>query len=578
MHYIGAAQGALMLAGPRSNNTLSHQFEKQAARRPKETFLFCGDRRFTFREGNALVNRHVAAYRELGLKKGDVVALYMENRPEYLWHFLALGKLGLVGALINTNLTGPPLVHAIRVGKPSTLVVGSELWSRLLEVRGELGTERVFVDHDPQKEVDADAPGFGALVASASDRNPPETARQLLSDLCCYIYTSGTTGLPKAAVVKHIRPAGAALLGGPGLGLGPGRVLYNCLPLYHSNGLMIATGSAISTGGAMALARKFSASRFWDDCRKYDASSFIYIGELCRYLMNQPERPDDADNPVERIAGNGLRPDIWEAFQKRFDIPRVVEFYGATEGNVGAINLFNVPGSVGKLMPGAALVRWNDEAQDFVRNRRGFLVRCWPNEPGVLLGRIRAFTPFDGYSDREETSKKVLQHVFRTGDAWFNTGDLLRVDWRGNLYFVDRVGDTFRWKGENVSTLEVQEQLSSWPPVAEANVYGVRIEGTEGRAGMASLVLTEGASFDPKGFQRHVDARLPAYARPLFVRLGREHETTGTLKLKKSDLVRDGFDPSAIPDPIFFRHPEREEYVPLTPKLHAELATGRLRL
>jgi acyl-CoA synthetase (AMP-forming)/AMP-acid ligase II len=327
----------------------------------------------------------------------------------------------------------------------------------------------------------------------------------------------------------------------------------------------------------MVLARRFSASGFWDDVRRHGATGFVYIGELCRYLVNQPLRDDDADNPIRVAVGNGLRPDIWREFRDRFGIERIAEFYGSTEGNVGTLNLDGTVGSVGRLLSGSGvLVRWDDDADDFVRGPDGFMVKCKPGEAGVLIGRITRRSRFDGYQDESATEKKVLRNVFKPGDAWFNTGDMLRMDRRRRLFFVDRMGDTFRWKGENVSTFEVQEQISSWDPVQEVNVYGVHIHGTEGRAGMAALVLN--GDFDPDAFRRHVDEALPPYARPVFVRLQSTLETTGTLKLKKTELRKEGFDPGEVSDPLFVRHPQKDSYVPLTPELHAEIVGGGLRL
>jgi acyl-CoA synthetase (AMP-forming)/AMP-acid ligase II len=332
----------------------------------------------------------------------------------------------------------------------------------------------------------------------------------------------------------------------------------------------------ISYGATMALARKFSASRFWDDIRRYEATGFIYIGELCRYLMNQPERDDDREHKVRAICGNGLRTDIWQGFTQRFGIERVAEFYGSTEGNIGTLNLDNTVGSVGTLLFGGVLAKWDEQKDDFVRGPDGFMVKCKPGEPGVLLGHITNRQRFDGYHDESATHKKIVRDAFKRGDAWFNTGDLLRMDKRRRLFFVDRMGDTFRWKGENVSTFEVQEQVSSWPTAAEVNAYGVQVPGTEGRAGMVAMVLK--SDFDGDSFREHVDSSLPPYARPLFVRVREKLETTGTFKLKKGELTKEGFDPGSVRDPIFFRDPRKNSYVPLTPEVFEQLKAGKLRL
>jgi acyl-CoA synthetase (AMP-forming)/AMP-acid ligase II len=571
----------LLFANPASNQTIAYQFEQHAmgdnAARP---FLIYRDRRFSYAEANKQVNRHSSAFKGLGLKKGDVVALVMENRPEFLWHYLGAAKLGVIVSLINTHNTGKPLAHSIRICDPKLIIVGSEVAESFEQIRDELGLEApTYVDTDAESAPYPALPPFSALLLNASDANPQESSQNRLDDQLAYIYTSGTTGLPKAARVRNQKVyAFGQAVGALGFEATSNDVIYNCLPLYHMNGIGVCTGSVITWGACMVLARKFSASRFWDDCRKHECTAFIYIGELCRYLMNTPPKDNDADNKVRVVVGNGLRPDIWEAFQKRFGIERVAEFYGSTEGNIGTINFDNTAGSVGRLLFGGALVKFDADKEDFVRDAKGFCIKCKAGEPGVLIGEISNRARFDGYQDKDATSKKILRDVFKKGDAYFNTGDLLRMDGSRRLFFVDRMGDTFRWKGENVSTFEVQEQLSSWRPAKEANVYGVQVGATEGKAGMASVVLDEGQQFDPGTFKTHVDSSLPPYARPLFVRVRRELDTTATLKLKKQELKSEGFDPRKVEDPLYFRHPDTGNYVEMTEELYDDVIQGKLRL
>jgi len=573
---------ALLTFRPASTATLARQLQRHAERQPERVFLRYGDLRYTYAESNALINRHAHAYQDMGVQRGDVVALMLENRPEYLWHVYGLHKLGAVASLLNTQLTGDVLAHAIRVCEPKRVVIGSELWSAFAEIRPALATlerDAVYVDDDPDNPCSAHAPSVSALAARSPDTNPeiPEVPR--LADMAAYIYTSGTTGLPKAAFVKHERlyRAGAGW-SSLALDFRPGDVMYNCLPLYHSNGLILATGSVITAGVTMALARKFSRRHFWNEIRRNDATAFIYIGEICRYLLNNEPTPRDREHRVRVITGNGLRPTVWQEFQRRFGIPRIAEFYGATEGNVITVNFFNRVGSVGPKLPGMVLARWDDARQELVRDERGLLVKAGPGEPGILLGGIARRRAFDGYRDQRETERKIIRDAFEPGDAYFNTGDLLKLDSARHLYFVDRIGDTFRWKGENVATSEVEAQISSWPDAAEVNVYGVQVPNTEGRAGMVALVLRDGGVFDAAGFKQHVDAHLPAYARPLFVRLKRSMATTGTFKMKKADLQREGFDPSATEDPIYVRHAEHDAYVRVDDALYRQLAGGELRL
>ncbi|MBN1655603.1 MAG: long-chain-acyl-CoA synthetase [Deltaproteobacteria bacterium] len=574
-----------------SNETIALQFERLAKESPEHPFLLFEDRRYSYVQSNALANRHAHAYAALGVKKGDVVALVLENRPEFLWHFLGLNKIGAVASLINSNISGDLLAHALRACRPARIVVGSEVWENFAAVRAthaDLRETPVDVDLDLAGATSPEAAIWADRLCGASETNPIESGRQRLLDGCALIYTSGTTGMPKPAIVNNCRIYRAGRLWSAlAFRLRTSDILYNCLPLYHANAILLATGSVITSGATLALARKFSPKRFWDDIRAHRATSFVYIGELCRYLMNLPPGPGDRNHNVRVISGNGLRNDIWQQFQERFGIERISEFYASTEGNAIAINTSNKPGSVGLMLPNVALVKWDNARQDFVRDAKGFLIKCKTDEAGVLIGRIRQSrrigkftTPvsYEGYLDDEATRRRIVRDVFRKGDAWFNTADLLRRDKFKHLYFVDRLGDTFRWKGENVSTFEVQEQIAKWDAIKQVNVYGVQIPGAEGRAGMASIVLSNAHGFNPDGFKSHVDAVLPSYARPLFVRLSNRIETTSTLKMKKIALQKQGFDPDAIGEHVYFRHPDRDEYIRMTREIYRDICARRLRV
>lgn len=565
--------------------TLMRQFERHVASDPDRAFLIFEGKRFSYGQANALINQHAHSYRSLGIGRGDVVALLLENRPAFLWHLFGLHKLGAIGSLINTHLVGESLAHAIHICQPRHVVVGSELWEPFEHVRArlpEITDDRVDVDRCERPEVGADgasAAPWHERLAHAARTNPVQSARVTLLDQAAYIYTSGTTGLPKAAVVRHNRFfRAAAVWAGLAFRFRPGDVLYNCLPLYHANGLLLATSSVISAGVTMVLARKFSRSHFWQDIRQYDATAFIYIGELCRYLMNNPASPLDRQHKVRVISGNGLRPDIWGKFKERFGIDRVAEFYGSTEGNCITVNALNIEGSVGVKLPGMTIVRWDDKAEDFARDARGRLVKAKIGEPGVLLGKIRRRAEFDGYHDKEASERKVVRDAFEPGDAYFNTGDLMREDHLRQLYFVDRLGDTFRWKGENVATSEVQEQMSTFPSAQEVNVYGVSVPGADGKAGMAALVVRSGASFDVDALRQHIDERLPPFARPVFLRLLPELDTTSTFKLKKGELQTQGFDPQRVSDPLYVFDPKQGTYIPLTSEVYEQIERGRLSL
>ncbi|HEX3346063.1 MAG TPA: AMP-binding protein, partial [Polyangiaceae bacterium] len=402
-----------------------------------------------------------------------------------------------------------------------------------------------------------------------------------------YIYTSGTTGSPKAARLSHLRFLAIGDVLSVFVDATPDDVLYDVLPLYHTAGGVMLPALSLFAGATLVLRRKFSASAFWDDVRRYRVTGFQYIGELCRYLLAQPAKPDDRRNDLRFAVGNGLRPDVWPAFRDRFGIPRIHEFYGATEGNVVLMNLDNRVGAVGRVLlkpiSNARIIRYDVDRDAHPRDAKGFCVEAERGEVREMIGRLpfskrMALGRFEGYTSGADTERKVLHGVFRKGDAWFRTGDLMRQDARGYFYFVDRIGDTYRWKGENVSTQEVAELLAPFPGVQMANVYGARVEGTDGRAGMVALLLHEGTAFDGKSFYAFVTERLPRYACPVFVRVQAEADLTGTFKLRKVDLQKQGFDPALVAEPLFARDDAARAYVPLTREVHADICGGKWAL
>ncbi|QBS39211.1 long-chain-acyl-CoA synthetase [Nocardia sp. CS682] len=536
-----------LLEGAGSHRTLALEFERRSGQpgQAARPFLLYGDQQFDYAQANRLVNRIAHAYRANGLRKGDVLALLMENRPEFVWHYLAAGKLGVVVAFVNTRARGDGLVHALTVCGASHVIVGSECLAAFLAVRDRVPDElldRCRVDEDVKAPA-SDATDLARFEPSATSDDPAETTQHTLGDTGAYIFTSGTTGLPKAAVMSYTRLTTVGrVTGALAWRLEPGDIVYNCLPLFHTNALVIALSAVLTHGSTLALGRRFSAGTFWHDIHRFEATGFNYIGEMCRYLVNTP--PDDRDrgHRVRVMVGQGLQSDVWAAMQERFEIPRIVEMYASTEGNIATINLAGTVGSVGKLRLGGKLAKWDFEQDDFVRDN-GRLVECGPGDTGVLLGPIRKRTPFGGYRDEKATRAKVVTNAFHEGDALFNTGDVFRIDAKKNLFFVDRLGDTFRYKGENVSTTEVQEQLVRFPDIAAASVYGVPIPGREGRAGMAAIVLADGARFDGAALAAYLDEALPAYAQPIFIRVCASLETTATMKLAKLALQRAGFAP-----------------------------------
>jgi fatty-acyl-CoA synthase len=509
---------------------------------------------------------------------GAAVALMMPNRPDYLATWLGLTKVGAVVALLNTNLAGAALAHCVAAAAPRGIIVAPELGDVVADALPHLaGLLPVWTFG---RDLDL-ATGDGGPLGAAEQR--PVT----LSDRALCIYTSGTTGLPKAANVSHHRLMAWTHWFAGLTGAGPSDRMYNCLPMYHSVGGVVASGSVLVAGGSVVIAERFSARRFWDEVAQFDCTLFQYIGELCRYLLAAPPAEAERHHGLRLCVGNGLRPEVWEAFQARFAIPRILEFYAATEGNFSLYNVEGEPGAIGRIPPflahrfPVALVKFDMERGAPLRAPDGRCVPVARGEAGEAIGRISddgdaLSGRFEGYTGAAETEKKILRDVFAPGDAWFRTGDLMRQDERGFFRFVDRVGDTFRWKGENVATAEVAAAVASCPGVAAAVAYGVAVPGAEGRAGMAALVAEEG--FDLAALRSHLAAHLPAYARPLFLRIVDRLDATETFKPKTHELAREGFDPAVVGDRLYMDDPAAGTYVSLDAALFARVAAGEMRL
>ncbi len=541
----------------------------------------------TYWEFDARANQIANWALELGLGPGDSVALFMNNRPEYLMIWYGLSKVGVVTALINNQLVGAGLAHCIDIADTDHLVVDAELGSAMEGL--DTALERPVTVWSACG-VTKDAKDFDANVDRQPRTTPPREHRAgvTLNSEALKIYTSGTTGLPKAAKVTHARALNYMSGMGAALGVKPEDRVLIVLPLYHSTGGLVGVGGALSNGASIILERKFSASRFWDVAADMKATVFIYVGELCRFLLASPPHPKERAHALRSATGNGLRPDVWTRFSERFGVHRILEFYGSTEGNVSLANFDGHPGAIGRIPRylrhrfNIEIVKFDVESEQPVRGADGHCVRADFGEPGEAIGEIRpddARFQFDGYAKGgEQTQKKILHDVFKPGDMWFRSGDLLSQDRHGYFYFVDRIGDTFRWKSENVATSEVAEAISLSPGVEQANVYGVTVPGYDGRAGMAALVV--GEAFDLDALHAHAATELPAYARPVFVRILTDDasHTTGTFKQRKVDLVREGFDPEAVTDPLYVDDPRTGGYTRLTPALFAEIAAGGVRL
>jgi citronellyl-CoA synthetase len=551
--------------------------EANAVKFGQHSAIICEGKELNWQQFNALANQYANSLKAQGLVRNDTVCVMMENRVEFLALLVGLNKLGVTAGLLNTNLTGRSLKHCINVIEAKKCIFGAEVMSAMADVQDELelaaGTDFLFIadtatsaDSCPVWAMDMDA-----LQQQAVEENPPETALNTIGQTALYIYTSGTTGLPKAAVMSNRRYLMSADMSGvAGLKTKPGNRIYLCLPLYHATGLLLGVGSAMTTGAGMYVRRKFSASAFRGEICNYNCTHMVYIGELCRYLTNTPEQAGDADIPLHSIMGNGMRPDIWMNFKQRYGIGRICEIYGASEGNVAFANLMNKDLTVGMTSAEVVLVQYDVDQDEIIRDANGRCIEVAAGEPGLLLGKITPDTVFEGYTDPNATEGKILRDALSEGDAWFNTGDLMRVVDVGytlgydHYQFVDRVGDTYRWKSENVSTNEVGEIINGFEQVKFCNLYGVEIPGADGRAGMASLTLNEGVeSLDLGQFSAFLRDALPSYAVPVFLRIDEDIDVTGTFKMLKGDLRKQGYDIEQIAGPVYVMKNGETVYTPL---------------
>ena len=568
-----------------STDLVCDDFEAAVDHWPERTAVIDETRSVTYRELDMLANRFGNWAQGRNLRRGDTVALVLPNRIEFLAAWLGFSKVGVAAALINNQLTGAALAHCIKISKAHHVIADLETWRAVEDAGRSLDRSLMIWVLGLDEEDEASARrGLDAAIKGASAVRPDRSAREGLTNraVALYIYTSGTTGLPKAAVISHSR---ARLYMRAFAAVTETRAadrVYCVLPLYHSTGGLCAVGATLLNGAALIVRKRFSASAFWPDVVATQATRFVYIGELCRYLINQPEQPGERAHKLQLAFGNGLRGDVWTEFQTRFRIPKILEFYGSTEGNASVFNFDGKAGAIGRIPKflrgrmNLRLVRFDPETEEPIRGTNGLLQEAAPGEIGEAIGMIgtEARHEFVGYADKAASQKKIVENVFKPGDRWFRTGDLMRQDREGYFYFVDRIGDTFRWKGENVSTAEVELRLADAPGVAEAIVYGVPVPGAEGKAGMASLV-SEGR-FNAKIFAAYVDEQLPSYARPVFLRLRKTMDTTGTFKYRKVDLVAEGFDPDKVADALYVR--DKATYVRLKPERYADIVAGMTKL
>ena len=556
--------------------------EETAEKSPDNAAIKSEDGSYSWKEYNEWTNRYANFFIARGLQKGDTVVVFLENRPELLMVYSAMGKIGAANSMINTNLRQDSLLHCLKLNPANTFIVGEEVLDAFEEVKAELNLredQHIYFLRDKGEKTAPD--GYVDLkdaIENIPPTNPLTTAEVKPPDPLSYVFTSGTTGgMPKAAIVTHGRLVRGAYFNGIAvLNMKPNDTMYVPLPFFHTNALALSWPCVFLNGSALAIRRKFSVSNFWSDVRKFNVTAWCYIGELCRYLMNQAPRPDDRNNSLIKIIGNGLRPDIWKAFKNRFAVPKVYEIYGAAESNLYFVNMLNLDCTQGFSNSPHTIVRYDIDEDVPLRNPDGFMQSVEVGETGLLLGEISEENPFIGYTSQEATASKIIHDVFNKGDAWFNTGDLVRDIGFGHIQFVDRTGDTFRWKGENVSTTEVEKVANTFSQVSLSSVYGVTMPGGDGRAGMIAIIpKCDIEKFDFTEIAAHFRGALPSYAVPKFLRINTELECTPTHKIKKVNLKNEGFDPGAVSDAIYVLLPGEAAYKPLTEQLYAEVMEGK---
>ena len=569
--------------GPDIKGSLGMCLERNAIIYANNKALLFEDQVYTHKELNEWINRYANFFLSLGVTKGEVINVFLDNRPDLMFIMGAMSKIGTIGSLINTRQRSATLRHSLKLNEVRFYVIGEELIDAFEEVKEDLElTEEdklYFLKENDESDIPEGYIDLKEIINHQDIKNPSTTKEMFGRDTYVFIFTSGTTGLPKAAHIRNVHTLGAILgWGKMALNLKTDDIYYISLPMYHSNPLHIGWSAAIANGSAVALARRFSVTNFWKDIVKYKATCFNYIGEICRYLYNQPPNPNDRKHTVTKIAGNGLRPEMWKEFKERFGIRAVYEHYGATEIRGMFCNFMNIDCTVGINFDPYVIVKYDVDADEPIRDENGYFQKVDCGEAGLLLMKINDPTTFAGYTDKGATKKRIIRNAFGDSESWINTGDMLRNIGYYHAQFVDRLGDTFRWKGENVSTLEVEDVISSFEQIDHSSVYGVEIPGTEGRAGMVSIIATKDhENFNFKRLLKILHDNLPKYAIPKFLRLLSELSTTSTFKIQKSQMKKESFDISKTSDPIYVLLPGSSEYTPLTGEIYNNIINRKYK-
>lgn len=561
------------------NQSLGTQIEKQASDRPYNTALFFGNKSWTWNSVNAECNRVANFFQKFGLKNGDTISLMMENSPEYLFLTSGINKVQGVNALINTHQRKQALIHAFNISNPEWIVVDDDCLPYLLEIKNELPVEkdRILVC-GAEERINHSFRKVENEFEGISIENPSSTSKTNSKEIAFNIFTSGTTGLPKAVTYSNLKFMRVSIFGVTTLKLEIEDTIYVPLPLYHGLGFGVGWGGAVWRGASVALRKHFSASQYWKDIKNYNATCTLYIGEIPRYLLNRPKSEFVKDSPLRRMVGLGLKKDVWERFSSRFNVPHIIEYFGSTEIG-GFVNVSGKPGRVGRNLSAEVLiVKVDDITNEILRDNQGHCIVCKPGDSGIALVMVTPNSAFSRYKSKEATEKKLIHDVLEEGDKYFNTGDFLKLHEDRWVSFVERSGDTFRWKGENVSTSEVESIITSFPNVKSSVVYGVEVPYSNGRAGMAAIALKDSRNFNFKEFSDFLNSSLPRYAIPVFVRIRQNLEVTGTFKLRKVTLKEEGYNLNKFPDPLYIWDSNSKYLEKLTLEIYKDINSGDLRL
>ncbi|XP_022789669.1 long-chain fatty acid transport protein 4-like isoform X1 [Stylophora pistillata] len=570
----------------KGNVTVADIFRTKVSKHPRKAAFIFEQTTWTFQDVEDFSNRIGNYFKSQGYKKGDVVALFLDSCPEFVCIWLGLSKIGVITALINSNLRLESLKHCVSAADPRAVIFGSDLSDAVRDVRSQFPEDMELYNFGTSPCSEASAKSLLREMERSPLKPPPADETQSFEDVLMYIYTSGTTGYPKAAVITHLRFFRFSKVSSL-YSITTEDILYCTLPLYHSAGGAIGVGSCLLGGITLVLRKKFSASKFWEDCIKHKVTAIQYIGELCRYLLAQPHFPSEKQHSVRVALGNGLRPQIWNEFQSRFGISKIGEFYGSTEGNVAFFNIDNTPCACGfvsiifpKFLP-FCFIKVDPITGEVLRDKNGLAIQANAGEPGLVVGKIikEKGLKFDGYLNQQETAKKICHNIFKRGDAYFLTGDLLIKDEYGYVYFHDRLGDTFRWRGENVSTAEVEAIMSNILSLRDVVVYGVQVPGIEGRAGMAAIADPLNKGINLSSLVQGLKEKLPSYACPIFLRIiFGDVGLTGTFKLQKTQLRQEGFDVGVVKDKLFYYDSQVKQYVDLDEEKYAKIVSGEIRM